>query len=123
MPASMLGAKKFGKLGNRSMARLVTAIDGGLVLPERTASCRVENVSRAGCRLHLEATPRLGATVLVRVDRIEVLGTVAWVRSGRCGVVFERPLELAALERLRWIADHERQHEQNILSSATAVWR
>jgi hypothetical protein len=37
----MLGVKKFGKLGNRGMARLATAIDGGMVLPERNAKCRV----------------------------------------------------------------------------------
>jgi PilZ domain len=119
----MLGVKKFGKLGNRGMARLATAIDGGMVLPERNAKCRVENVSRTGCRLLLETPPRLGATVLVRVERVEALGTVKWVRSGRCGIAFARALEPGALERLRWIAEHETDHVQNSLGSATAVWR
>ena len=119
----MLGNRTFGKLGKRGTARLATAIDGGMVLPERNATCRIENVSRTGCRLHLDTPPRLGATVLVRVERIEALGTVAWLRGGRCGVVFERPLNLPALERLRWIADHANQHERNSMSSATAIWR
>lgn len=119
----MLGAKKFGKLGNRGMARLETAIDGGLVLPERSATCLVENVSRTGCRLSLDAPPRLGATVLVKVERIETLGTVKWVRGRRCGVRFEPPLEPRALERLRWIVEHDRDHTNNHLATATAVWR
>jgi hypothetical protein len=119
----MLGNRTFGKLGKRGTARLATAIDGGLVLPERNASCRVENVSRTGCRLHLDTPPRLGATVLVRIERIEVLGTVKWVRSGRCGIVFERPIDARALERLRWITNHAAQHERNSMASATAIWR
>ncbi|MBL0924946.1 MAG: PilZ domain-containing protein [Sphingomonadaceae bacterium] len=119
----MIRPRQFGKLGNRGMARLTTGIDGGMVLPERSASCRVDNVSRTGCRLSLDTPPRLGATVLVRVDRIEALGTVKWVRSRRCGIAFERPLDPPALERLRWIVEHESDHAQNGLRSATAVWR
>jgi hypothetical protein len=119
----MFAAKTFGKLGKRSMARLPTAIDGGLVLPERSVSCRMENVSRNGCRLHLAAPPRLGATILLRIERIETLATVVWVRSGRCGVAFERPLDPRALERLRWIAEHETAHINNRLGSAAEVWR
>jgi PilZ domain len=122
-PAFMLGIRTFGKLGKRGMARLVTAIDGGLVLPERNASCRVENVSRTGCRLALDTPPRLGATVLVRVERIDTLGTVKWARGRRCGVRFERPLEPRELARLRWIVEHESDHAQNSLGTATAVWR
>lgn len=119
----MFGTKTFGKLGNRAMARLATAMDGGVVLTDRSASCRVENVSRSGCRLHMETPPRLGATVLVRIERIETLATVVWVRSGRCGVTFAKPLEPRALERLRWIVEHEEAHANNALGSATAHWR
>lgn len=119
----MLRPKTFGKLGNRGMARLKTAIDGGMVLPERNAPCRVENISRTGCRLALDVPPRLGATVIVRVERIDALGTVIWVRSGRCGVVFERPLEPRELGRLRWIVEHEGTHVRNSIGAASALWR
>lgn len=119
----MVGARTFGKLGNRAIARLETAIDGGLVLTGRSEQCRVENVSRLGCRLHLDAPPRLGATLLVRIDRIETLGTVAWVRSGRCGVKFARPLEQGELERLRWSVEHADVHEHNRITYAIATMR
>mgnify|MGYP001302380382 CR=1 FL=1 len=123
MQDRMIGRKTFGKLGNRAMARLATDLDAGLVLPERSARCIVENVSRTGCRLQLSEPPRVGATVLVRVERIETLGSVAWVRGSRCGIRFAAPLEVRALERLRWIVEHGSDHEQNSLTHATAVWR
>jgi hypothetical protein len=102
----MLRQNNFGKLGKRASARTVLAMEGGLRLPERSATCRVENVSRKGCCLHLDMPPRLGATVIVRMDRAEAFGHVIWVRSGRCGIAFEEALSPAALQRLHWIADH-----------------
>jgi PilZ domain len=119
----MIPRKTFGKLGNRSTPRLTAGLDAALVLPERTARCMLENVSRKGCRLHLAEPPRLGATVLVRVDRVEALGTVAWLRGLRCGITFETPLTVEAVERLRWRIEHEQDHEKSKLSSASAVWR
>lgn len=115
--------KPFGKLGNRKMARLATEIDAGLVLPERSARCRLENISRTGCRLQLGEPPRVGATVLIRVERIEAMGIVAWVRGNRCGIKFPEPLAVRELERVRWIVEHTNAHEQNSLAYATAVWR
>ncbi|MEQ1551292.1 MAG: PilZ domain-containing protein [Sphingorhabdus sp.] len=119
----MMNPRSFGKLGNRKMARLATEIDAGMVLPERSERCRLENISRTGCRLQLGGPPRVGATVLIRVERIEAMGIVAWVRGNRCGVKFPEPLAIRELERIRWIVEHANAHEQNSLAHATAVWR
>ncbi len=119
----MLARSSFGKLGNRGMARLEMAVEGGLVLPERRAQCRVENVSRTGCRLQMTDLPRVGSTVLIRIERVEALGTVAWIRNGRCGIKFSSPIPVESLSRLRWIADHSKEHDRNSLASATAVCR
>jgi PilZ domain len=119
----MIPRKTFGKLGNRSTPRLAAGLDAGLVLPERSERCQLENISRKGCRLHLAEPPRPGATVLVRVDRIEALGTVAWVRGLRCGITFENSLTVEAVERVRWSIEHAQDHEKSKLSHATAVWR
>ncbi|MBK8375394.1 MAG: PilZ domain-containing protein [Sphingomonadales bacterium] len=105
------------------MARLATDIDAGLVLPDRRVSCIVENISRTGCRLQVTDPPRVGATALVRVERIEALGTVAWVRGERCGVKFQSSLSVGEVERIRWIVEHAREHENSSLAHATAVWR
>jgi PilZ domain len=119
----MNAPKSFGKLGNRKMARLATGLDAGIVLPERRVQCRVENASRTGCCLHLEEPPRVGTTALVRIEAIEALGTVAWVKGNRCGITFDGPLPIEAVERIRWIVEHAREHEAAALAKATAVWR
>jgi PilZ domain len=120
---AMIQRRTFGKLGNRAAPRLAAGLDAVLVLPERSAGCLLENISRKGCRLHLSEPPRIGVTVLVRVERIEALGTVAWVRGLSCGVSFATPLPVEAVERVRWAVEHALDNEKSKLSSATAVWR
>jgi PilZ domain len=115
--------RTFGKLGNRGMARLRAGLQAGLVTPDRTARCIVEDVSRKGCRLLLPEPPRVGATTLVRIAEFEILGTIAWVKGQTCGVTFARALEVDAVERFRWIVEHAREHEIATLENASDVWR
>jgi hypothetical protein len=115
--------RSFGKLGNRGMARLQAGLEAGLVMPDRNMRCNVENMSRLGCRLQLPEPPRVGATTLVRFAEVEVLGTISWVKGERCGVKFSQPLALEAVERIRWIIEHAREHEIDTLTSASEVWR
>ena len=115
--------RTFGKLGNRSMNRLQAGLEASLVMPDRRAQCKVENVSRLGCRLKLVKPPRVGATTLVRFAEVEILGTISWVRGERCGVKFPQQLTLEQVERIRWIAEHAREHESETLASTPAVWR
>ncbi len=119
----MINRPTFGKLGNRKMARLSAGLDAGMVLPERRVSCRLENASRTGCCLHLATPPRVGTDALIRIDTIEAFGSVAWVKGNRCGITFDEPLPVDAVERIRWIVDHAREHEAEALAAATAYWR
>lgn len=119
----MTPRKPFGKLGNRSTARLTVDVDARLTLPGRSATGTVENVSRTGCRLLLAESPRVGVTLLLRVDRIETLCSVVWVRGTRCGVRFANALPAEQLNRLRWIVDNAGDHEQRAIAHATAMWR
>lgn len=120
---NMLQQRSFGKLGNRASARLATAMEAGLILPDRRVSCLLENISRKGCRLYLAQPPRVGTTVIVKVDRVDALGDITWVRGARCGVAFESPISPEALERIRWAVDHSQDHEKSKLTAAAAVWR
>jgi hypothetical protein len=115
--------RTFGKLGNRAMARLSAGLEAGLVLPERTTACTIENLSRLGCRLALAEPPRVGATALLRLAEVEMLGTVNWVRAQKCGIKFAQPLALDTLERIRWIIEHASEHEIDSLATASDVWR
>jgi hypothetical protein len=115
--------RSFGKLGNRATARLVAGLEANVQLPGRTGRAQLENISRKGCRLCFAEPPRLGATAVVKIDRTEAIGTVAWVKGQRCGVHFESLLSLQEVERIRWIVEHAKDHEKAKLSSASAVWR
>ncbi len=119
----MIIRKTFGKLGNRAMARIATGMAATLILPGRSVTCRLENISRKGCRIQLTELPRLGETVVVRVDRVDAFGAVTWVRGPRCGITFDNPVPVEALERIRWSAEHEKDHEKGKISAAGAVWR
>ncbi len=115
--------RTFGKLGNRGMARLQAALEAALITPGRTARCIVDDVSRHGCRLQLSEPPRIGMTTLVRIAEFEILGTVAWVKGGQCGVTFARALDIDVVERFRWIIEHGREHQIATLGAASDIWR
>jgi PilZ domain len=115
--------RSFGKLGNRAMARLQAGMEAGLVLPDRNVRSAVENVSRLGCRLQLSEPPRVGATALLRFAEFEILGTVSWARGDCCGIRFTYPLDLAAVERIRWIIEHAHEYENDTLANASDIWR
>lgn len=60
---------------------------------------------------------------MIKVERAEALGHVAWVDGACCGVTFAEALTPQKLERLKWIVDHPEKHEQNVQTSAAANWR
>jgi hypothetical protein len=115
--------KSFGKLGNRASARLATTLEAGLVLSDRRVTCVLENISRKGCRLSLAEPPRIGTTVIVKIDRIDAFGDVTWVHGKSCGVVFESPISPEHLERIRWAVEHLQDHEKAKMASSGQVWR
>jgi hypothetical protein len=119
----MVIRKTFGKLGKRALARVVTGMNATLVLPDRSVTCVLENISRKGCRLQLTELPKVGATVVVRVDRVDALGSVTWIRGPRCGISFANQIPVESVERIRWAAEHAQDHETGKISAAGAVWR
>jgi hypothetical protein len=121
--ARMINRKPFGKLGKRGLARLSTRLDATLVMPDRSANCQMEDISRTGCRIRLGEPARRGATVLVRIERLEEIGTVVWAKGAICGVRFARPIAVEVLARIRWMVEHRDDQERRTLANATAVWR
>lgn len=115
--------KPFGKLGNRGIARLALGLEATLILPDRTIQAKVENVSRVGCCLQMEMAPRVGVTVMVRIEEVEELGTVVWIKGKQCGVNFHSQLAPDAVERFSWIVENFRAYESENLANRSAVWR
>ncbi len=119
----MLAKKPFGKLGNRAAARLTTSLDAALLLPGRNIRCLLENISRKGCRIHATEPLRIGTAAILKIDRTEAFGTIKWVKGQRCGIHFDEPIATPLLERIRWMAEHEQDHERAKISTAGSVWR
>jgi hypothetical protein len=123
MLEQMLARKSFSRLGDRAMGRLVAGIEGVLVLPDRSAACLVENLSRRGCRVQIETPPRVDTTVVLRVERVDAIGYVVWVRGMRCGIAFDNPVPVQAIDRVRWAVEHSQTSEKRKFSHASALWR
>jgi hypothetical protein len=67
------------------------------------------DVSRSGIRLALATPLALGEAVTIRLgDDQELVGHVAWVDGGDCGIAFERAIEGAAGTRLGAVSDRRR---------------
>ncbi len=98
-------------------------LEARLVLPDRTALAVVENISRIGCCLQLAKPPRIGVTVLVRIEEIAELGTVVWAKGERCGVNFVSQLAPPAVERFCWIVENFRDHQSANIATRSAAWR
>jgi hypothetical protein len=117
----------FGQLGNRSAARLAVTIEGGLSTTSQSLSARAVNISATGCCLEAinadqVKTLRQGTQVMVKVERAEALGEIAWIDGTRCGVNFLEHLTPDKLARLQWIVEHPEQHARNKANSASS-WR
>jgi PilZ domain len=121
--AGMINRKPFGKLGKRGLARVSTGLDATLVLPGRLARCRMTDISRTGCKVQVSEPVRAGVTVLVRIERVEEIGTVVWTNGTECGVKFGRPIAIQALARIRWMVEHGDDQERRMMASTTAIWR
>jgi PilZ domain len=119
----MLLQKSFGKLGKRAMPRLTVGLDANILLPSRNARATLVDISRKGCRLLLAELPQAGTTLMIKIDRTEALGTVTWVRGGKCGVRFDDPITPQQVERIRWMAEHGKDHAHSKMARASAIWR
>lgn len=64
-------------------------------------ACRVDNLSRAGCRIHIQCRFAVGTYFsLTFPDRQPIGCRVAWSDGLRCGLEFLTPLHVAVLDDL-----------------------
>lgn len=80
----------------RAEARTVGAVaqKAALLLRGRNHVVPIINLSPSGVMLRFSGTAHIGETVSVQLlDRGPIAGQVRWLRDGRMGVHFVRPLE------------------------------
>jgi hypothetical protein len=81
----------------RAAARRRIFITGSAVTIRGSKSVIVENVSTTGARVCGRDLPPIGKQVLIWMEGLDVLGSVAWVKNDECGVRFDLSLEAKAL--------------------------
>ena len=94
----------FGKCsggGRRGAQRSPALLPALLMTVARSQSVVLVNVSGTGARLRGPNLPAAGDDLLLKIDAVEVFGTVQWATSDLCGLAFDRPLPEAQVARLR----------------------
>ena len=81
----------------RRMARRPIFVAGSAVTIHGSKSVVVENLSSSGARIRGRGLPGAGKQILIWMEGLDVLGSVAWTRSDECGIRFDVPLETEAM--------------------------
>lgn len=81
----------------RSAARRSIFVAGSAVTIQGSKSVVVENLSSSGAKIRGRDLPEKGKQILVWMEGLDVLGSVAWTRSDGCGVRFDASIDAEAL--------------------------
>jgi hypothetical protein len=99
--------------GRRAVPRVRLFIPAQVMLLGGLLNCLLDDISQAGARVTVAAKlPAIGAGVVIRVKGVDVFGNVVWALGARFGIVFEEPLELHEVVKLRHLADDHIDHER-----------
>ena len=62
-----------------------------------SASCRMVDLSRGGACLEIGSPILRGRAIVLHRDAMQANGVVVWLRGGRCGVRFDKPIRATDL--------------------------
>ncbi|WP_421839328.1 PilZ domain-containing protein [Novosphingobium sp.] len=99
--------------GRRAMPRVRLYIPAKVLLLQGHKNCLLDDLSQSGARVTIAAKlPMPGAGVVLTTQGLEVFGSVVWSQGARFGIVFEEPLPLHEVVRVRHLADARGDHER-----------
>jgi len=78
--------------GRRSALRVDVPVPVVIETISASYSAVLVDISISGARLRGQDMPSVGSEVIILADLVEAFGTIAWSRSGECGVHFDAPL-------------------------------
>lgn len=81
----------------RRASRRSIFVAGSAVTIQGSKSVVVENLSAGGAKIRGRYLPRKGKQILIWMEGLDVLGSVAWASNDECGVRFDVALEAEAL--------------------------
>lgn len=93
--------------GRRDRSRLRVHLAASLATVSATSRVVLHDLSLTGARLSAPPEIRAGQECLLSWAEHEAFGAVVWVRSGQCGLVFDRMITPAQLIQTRDIQDQE----------------
>ena len=109
--------------GRRANARVRLHIPGRLILLTGVQQCILEDLSVSGAAvITQQIPPPVGTSGILQCEGLEVFGSVQWSRYGRCGVMFEERLPLAAVVALRHVADAYEDNERERFRESARAW-
>lgn len=85
------------RVDRRNKSRRQIFVAGSAVSVQGSKSVIVEDLSAEGAKLRGRDLPAVGKQVLIWMEGLDVLGSVAWSRFDERGVMFDSPLDPRAL--------------------------
>ena len=87
--------------GRRSEPRAYVVLPATAEALSGHRQVRLVDVSRAGAKLEGALLPKVGKDIVLRCAGLDTFGTVVWEDAGCCGLVFDEPISLRDLTRIR----------------------
>ena len=98
--------------GRRATPRVRLYVPAKVQLLSRQENCLLDDLSQVGARVTIAAKlPSCGASVVLTSKGLDVFGTVIWSLGARFAILFEEPLPLDQVIRVRHLADAGSEHE------------
>jgi hypothetical protein len=88
-------------LGRRRACRVRIVLPASAQTVSGRKEVRLLNLSTTGAMLEGPSLPASGQDVVIKCGATDAFGTVVWSIQGRCGILFDRPIDPADVERHR----------------------
>ena len=92
------GRRIDGPGGRRKDARNPVVLAASAVTLEGSRSVILEELCSTGAKLRGSGVARTGQQLMVRIGSLELLAAVIWDRRDQCGIAFDTPLGIDAIQ-------------------------
>ena len=95
------GNRRDGPGGRRVAAREPVLLNAALLTLETSRPVILVDVSKTGARLRVREALSRGQQIWLKINPVDIFGTVVWVDGEECGVLFDEPLADAEVTSLQ----------------------
>lgn len=106
----------------RAASRLKLHLPAQLTLVGRRSACLIENISRTGAQLVVDAAPRIGEEGQLKCEQLFTFFRTVWRAGNLLGVEFDEAVSLEQLLELRRINDSYSEHRRQEVRRTARLW-